>query len=114
MVFDGVGKDTWQASLDSTAVRGLIASFGNASGPVTGINLSTLAQKGSLFVSRPGLFHYYREPVERAAGAARVFELLAQGALNVEIGQRYPLRDAARAHADLEARKTTGSTILVP
>jgi len=114
VVFDGVGKDTWQASLDSTAVRGLIASFGNASGAVSGVNLGVLAQKGSLFVSRPGLFHYYQDPAERAAGSARVFELLANGVLSVTIGQRYPLREAAQAHRDLEARKTTGSTILVP
>ena len=114
VVFDGVGKDTWQASLDSTAVRGLIASFGNSSGAVSGVNLGVLAQKGSLFVSRPGLFHYYQDPAERAAGSARVFELLANGVLSVTIGQRYPLREAAQAHRDLEARKTTGSTILVP
>jgi len=114
VVFDGVGKDTWQASLDSCAVRGLIASFGNASGPVTGVDLGTLSQKGSLFVTRPGVFHYYREPAERAAGAARVFELLGSGVLAVTIGQRYPLREAAQAHRDLEARRTTGSTILLP
>ena len=113
-IFDGVGKDTWQASLDSAAPRAIIASFGNASGPVTGVNLAVLAQKGSLFVTRPTLFDYYRDPAERAAGAARVFELLGNGVLTVTIGQTYPLREAAQAHRDLEARKTTGSTILVP
>ncbi|MCA1660842.1 MAG: quinone oxidoreductase [Novosphingobium sp.] len=114
VVFDGVGKDTWQGSLDSAARRALIASFGNASGPVTGVNLATLAQEGSLFVTRPTLFDYYREPAERAAGAARVFELLGSGVLSVTIGQAYPLREAAQAHRDLEARRTTGSTILIP
>jgi NADPH2:quinone reductase len=113
-VFDGVGKDTWAASLDSAAPRAIIASFGNASGPVTGVNLGVLAQKGSLFVTRPTLFDYYRDSAERAAGAARVFELLGNGVLTVTIGQRYPLRDAARAHRHLEARRTMGSTILIP
>ena len=114
VVFDGVGQDTWQASLDSAAPRGLIVSFGNASGPVTGVSLGVLSQKGSLFVTRPTLFDYYREPGERAAGAARVFELLGNGVLSVTIGQTYPLREAAQAHRDLEARKTTGSTVLIP
>ena len=113
-VFDGVGKDTWAASLDSTARRGMVVSFGNASGPVTGVSLGILSQKGSLLVTRPTLFDYYREPAERAAGAARVFELLGGGVLSVTIGQTYPLREAAQAHRDLEARKTTGSTVLIP
>jgi NADPH2:quinone reductase len=113
-VFDGVGKDTWAASLDSAAPRAIVVSFGNASGPVTGVDLGVLARKGSLFVTRPTLFDYYREPGERAAGAARVFELLGAGVLTVTIGQSYPLREAARAHRDLEARRTTGSTILLP
>ena len=114
VVFDGVGQDTWQASLDSSARRGLIVSFGNASGPVTGVGLGVLSQKGSLFVTRPTLFDYYREPTERAAGAARVFELLGSGVLTVTIGQTYPLSEAAQAHRDLEARLTTGSTVLIP
>ena len=113
-IFDGVGKDTWQASLDSAAPRAIIASFGNASGPVEGVNLGVLAQKGSLFVTRPTLFDYYREPSEAAAGVKRVFDLIASGALTVTIGQTYPLREAAQAHRDIEARATTGSTVLVP
>ena len=113
-IFDGVGKDTWQASLDSAAPRAIIASFGNASGAVEGVNLGVLAQKGSLFVTRPTLFDYYRDPAEAAAGVERVFALIASGVLTVTIGQRYPLRDAAQAHRDLEARRTTGSTILIP
>ena len=113
-VFDGVGKDTWQASLDSCATRAIVASYGNASGAVTGVNLGILAQKGSLFVTRPTLFDYYRDPAEAAAGVKRVFDLIASGVLTVTIGQRYPLREAAQAHRDLEARLTTGSTVLVP
>ena len=113
-IFDGVGKDTWAASLDSAAPRAIIASFGNASGAVEGINLGVLAQKGSLFVTRPTLFDYYRDPAEAAAGVKRVFDLIASGALTVTIGQTYPLKEAAQAHRDLEARKTTGSTILIP
>jgi NADPH2:quinone reductase len=112
--FDGVGQATWNASLDATARRGLIASYGNASGPVNGINLGILAAKGSLFLTRPTLFDYYRTPQERAAGAQRVFSMLRQGTVKMTIGQRYPLDEAAQAHRDLEARRTTGSTVLLP
>ncbi|AXU21037.1 quinone oxidoreductase (plasmid) [Novosphingobium sp. THN1] len=112
--FDGVGKDTWEASLDSTARRGLIVSYGNASGPVSGVALGTLSQKGSLFVTRPTLYHYYADPSERAAGSARVWDMIASGAVAVTIGQTYPLAEVAQAHRDLEARKTTGSTVLMP
>ena len=114
VVFDGVGADSWEISLNSCAPRAMIASFGNASGPVTGVALGTLGAKGSLFVTRPALFAYYADPAERAAGAARVFEMLASGAVSMTIGQRYALRDAAQAHIDLEARRTTGSTLLLP
>lgn len=113
-VFDGVGKDTWQASLDSCAPRAIIASYGNASGAVTGVNLRILAQKGSLFVTRPTLFDYYRDPAEAIGGVKRVFDLIGSGLLTVTIGQRYRLHEAAQAHRDLEARRTTGSTILIP
>lgn len=112
VAFDGVGKETWEASLGSTARRGLIVSFGNASGPVSGVSLGVLAQKGSLFVTRPTLYHYYAEPAERAAGSARVWDMIASGAVKVSIGQRYALDDVAQAHRDLEARRTTGSTVL--
>jgi len=114
VAFDGVGKDTWEASLDSTARRGLIVSYGNASGPVSGVALGTLSQKGSLFVTRPTLYHYYADPAERAAGSARVWDMIASGAVAVTIGQTYPLAEVAQAHRDLEARKTTGSTVLMP
>jgi NADPH:quinone reductase len=114
VAFDGVGADTWEISLNSCARRGLIASYGNASGPVTGVALGTLGAKGSVFVTRPALFNYYAEPAERAAGAARVFEMIGKGAIEITIGQRYPLADAAQAHRDLESRKTSGSTVLIP
>lgn len=113
-VFDGVGKDTWEMSLDSLARRGLQISYGNASGPVGPVDFRILAQKGSLFATRPTLFDYYtnRDEIEHHAG--RVLDLVAQGVLKVEIGQRYALADAATAHEDLEARRTTGSTVLIP
>ncbi|MEM7665583.1 MAG: quinone oxidoreductase [Pseudomonadota bacterium] len=113
-VFDGVGKATFEASLDSMSPRGLLVSFGNASGPVDGVNLGILAQKGSLFVTRPTLFHYYAALDERAAGMARVWAMIESGKVKVTIGQTYPLAEAAQAHRDLESRKTTGSTVLIP
>lgn len=114
VVLDGVGKDTFKASLDSLAPRGLLVSFGNASGPVEGVNLGVLAQKGSLFVTRPTLFDYYAKDADRERGISRVWEMLGSGKVEVAIGQTYPLTEAAQAHADLEARKTTGSTLLLP
>jgi NADPH2:quinone reductase len=114
VVFDGVGKDTFIASLDSLSPRGLLVSFGNASGPVDGVNLGILAQKGSLFVTRPTLFHYYASPEDRALGIARVWSMLGSGKVEVTIGKTYPLTEAAQAHRVLEARKTTGSTVLIP
>lgn len=112
VTFDGVGMDTWEASLDSTGRRGLIVSYGNASAPVTGISLGVLATKGSLYNSRPTLFDYYAEPEERAAGVARLWEMIRDGKVRISIGRRYALEDAAQAHRDLEARKTSGSTVL--
>lgn len=114
VVFDGVGKDTWEASLKSCRRRGLIISYGNASGPVTGVDLRSVANAGSLFVTRPTLYDYYVDPAERAAGAARLFDLIRKNVLSVDIRQRYALTDVAQAHRDLEARLTTGSTILLP
>lgn len=114
VAFDGVGRATWDASLDATGRRGLIVSYGNASGPVTGTNLGILASKGSLFVTRPTLFDYYVTPEEREAGVARLWDMIRSGRVKAVIGQRYPLDEAAQAHRDLEARKTSGSTLLVP
>lgn len=112
--YDGVGAASWQTSLDSMAPRGTIVSFGNASGPVTGVNLRDLATRGSLFVTRPGVYDYYRDPAEAAAGAARLWDMVGSGKLTITIGQTYALTDAAQAHIDLEARRTTGSTLLLP
>ncbi|QDX25964.1 quinone oxidoreductase [Sphingomonas suaedae] len=114
VVLDGVGMATWEASLKSAARRGLIVSFGNASGPVTDVDLGTLSQHGSLFVTRPTAFHYYLTPEERAAGVARVFDLVMRGVLKVEIGQRYALKDAAEAHRAIAAGETMGATLLMP
>ena len=114
VVFDGVGMSTWAASLDSAAQRGLIISYGNADGPVTGVGLGILAAKGSLFVTRPTLFDYYSDPAERAGGAALVWDMIGSGRLAVTIGQTWPLAEAAAAHRALEARETTGSSLLIP
>ncbi len=114
VTFDGVGRDTWEASLDATGRRGLIVSYGNASAPVTGVNLGVLATKGSLWNTRPTLFDYYHEPEERQAGVARLWEMIRSGKVQVTIGARYPLVEAARAHAELEGRKTIGSVLLLP
>ena len=113
VVFDGVGMATWETSLDSSRRRGLIVNYGNADAPVSGVNLGILAQKGSLYNTRPTLFDYYAHAAERAAGSDYVFDMFRQGIIKVNIGQTYALEDAAQAHTDLEARKTTGSTVLL-
>ncbi|MFZ5610432.1 MAG: quinone oxidoreductase family protein [Pseudomonadota bacterium] len=114
VVFDGVGRATWEGSLDCLARRGLMVSYGNASGAVTGVDLALLAAKGSLYVTRPTLAHYYADARERAAGAKALFHLISSGAIKVAIGQTYPLQEAGRAQRDLEGRKTVGSTLLLP
>ena len=114
VVYDSVGKDTWEMSLDSVAPRGLLVSFGNASGAVSGVNLGILAQKGSLYVTRPTLFGYANTAERLQAMADELFALVAKGSLSVEIGQRFALADAAKAHEALSSRQTTGSTILLP
>lgn len=114
VVFDGVGKATFEASLDSLRKRGLHISFGNASGPIGAVDFSILARKGSLFTTRPTLFDYYGTRAEIETHAARVLDLIGSGVLKVNIDQRYALKDAAQAHRDLEARRTTGSTVLIP
>ena len=114
VIFDGVGKATWAASLDSAARRGLIVSYGNASGPVTGVELGTLSKKGSLFVTRPTLFDYVVGEGEAQKAADRLFAMVEQGAVTPEIGQRFALADAADAHRAIEAGGTRGSTILIP
>ena len=114
VVYDGVGMATWESSLDSCGKRGLIVSFGNADAPVGGVNLGILATKGSLYNTRPTLWDYYASPAEVAAGTARVFDLIRQGVLKIEIGQEFALEDAAKAHIALESRRTSGSTVLLP
>ncbi|TYP64178.1 quinone oxidoreductase family protein [Stutzerimonas stutzeri] len=114
VVYDSVGKSSWDVSLDCVAPRGLLVSFGNASGAVTGVNLGVLAQKGSLYVTRPTLAGYATSAERLRDMAAELFEMIARGKIEVEIGQRYPLADAAEAQRQLAAGKTTGSTILLP
>ncbi|MBU2283639.1 MAG: quinone oxidoreductase [Gammaproteobacteria bacterium] len=114
VVYDSVGKSSWDVSLDCVAPRGLLVSFGNASGAVTGVNLGVLAQKGSLYVTRPTLAGYATSAERLRDMAAELFEMIASGKINVEIGQRYALADAAEAQRQLAAGKTTGSTILLP
>lgn len=114
VVLDGVGMATWAISLDCAAPLGLIATYGNAGGQVDGVNLGILATKGSLFVTRPTLFHYAADPQSRQALLDRVFAMLAQGAIVPEIGQTFPLEHAADAHRAIESGETWGSTILLP
>lgn len=112
VVYDSVGKDTWEGSLDCLAPLGLMVSFGNASGPVPPVNLGVLSAKGSLFVTRPTLMTYIAKRADLVASANELFEVVRSGAVKIEVNQSYPLAEAAQAHRDLEARKTTGSTIL--
>ena len=114
IVYDSVGKDTFMKSLDCLQVRGLMVSFGNASGPVGPTDLGILASKGSLYVTRPTLISYTAKREELVAAARDLFEVVLSGKVKVEPRQSYPLKEAAQAHRDLEARKTTGSTVLVP
>ena len=113
VAYDSVGKDTFQGSLDSLRPRGMMVSFGNASGPVDPIAPLLLMQKGSLFLTRPTIGHYYRNREESAEGVAALFDVVSSGKVQPHIGSRYPLREAAEAHRALEARETVGSTVLV-
>jgi NADPH2:quinone reductase len=114
LVLDGVGRDSWAASLASTAKRGLIASYGNASGSVAPFAPSALAAAGSLFLTRPTLFDWIAEPAMRATAWSRLTTLLADGTIKPNIGLELPLADTAEAHRQLEARATTGSILLIP
>jgi len=114
VVYDGVGKDTFMTSIDCLAPRGLLASFGNASGAVPPVNIGILAQKGSLFLTRPTLINYTSTREELVKAAAELFAVVKSGKVRISINQTYPLAEAAQAHRDLEARKTTGSTVLLP
>ncbi len=114
VVYDGVGKDTFMESLDCLSPRGLMVSFGNASGAVPPFNAAILAGKGSLFLTRPTLNTYTAARADLLKSAQELFSVVKSGAVKIRINQTYPLRDAAQAHADLESRKTTGSTVLLP
>ena len=114
VVYDSVGRDTFDASLDCLAPRGLMVSFGQSSGPVEPFVPGLLAKKGSLYLTRPTLVDYLRDPAEKAEGAKALFDRIAAGEIQIDIGRRYPLQDIRQAHEDLEARRTHGSTILIP
>ena len=114
VVYDSVGKDTFMRSLDCLRPRGLMVSFGQASGMVPPLDISILSAKGSLFLTRPTLMTYTASREDLVASATALFDVVSRGVVRIEVRQTYPLRDAARAHADLEARKTTGSTVLIP
>jgi NADPH2:quinone reductase len=114
VVYDSVGKDTFIGSLDCLRPRGLMVTYGNASGPVPPMAPLELSKRGSLFLTRPTLFHYIPTRAALVRAASELFELVAKSVIGVHVGQVYPLQDAARAHVDLEARRTVGSTVLVP
>ncbi|WP_114813557.1 quinone oxidoreductase family protein [Paraburkholderia kururiensis] len=114
VVYDSIGRDTFTGSLDCLAPLGLFVSFGNASGPLPPIDSSEFAGRGSLFFTRPTLFTYMSKRADYEAMSAELFDVLASGKVKTSINQRYALADVARAHEDLEARKTTGSTVLMP
>lgn len=114
VVYDSIGKDTFLASLDCLRPMGLMVSYGNASGPVPPFSPLELARRGSLFLTRPTLFHYIARRADLARGAAELFAVMASGAVKVRIGQIHRLGDAAQAHRELEGRRTTGSTVLIP
>lgn len=114
VVYDSIGKDTWSGSLDCLQTRGLMVSFGNASGPVGPVDLGILSAKGSLYVTRPTLMSYTGTRPELLDSAKALFKMVGDKKVKIRINQTYALKDAAQAHADLAARKTTGSTVLIP
>lgn len=114
VVYDSVGKSTWEGSLDCLQPRGMMVSFGNASGAVAPVNIGILAQKGSLFLTRPTLINYTATRADLEETSASLFDAVSSGKVKVEVSGTYKLADAAQAHSDLEGRRTTGSVILVP
>ncbi|MFZ6693620.1 quinone oxidoreductase family protein [Undibacterium sp. SXout20W] len=114
VVYDSIGKDTFIGSLDCLAPLGMMVSFGNASGPVPAFSLNELASRGSLFITRPSLMSYTAKRQDLETMAAHLFSMVESGKVKIDIRQRYPLSEVAQAHRDLEARKTTGSTLLIP
>jgi NADPH2:quinone reductase len=113
VVYDGVGRDTFMKSLDCLHRRGMMASFGNASGPVEPFPPTILAQKGSLFLTRPTMYDYVATREELETAAKDLFDMVASGKVKIEVKQSFALKDAAEAHRALEARKTSGSTVLI-
>ena len=114
VVYDSIGKDTFTGSLDCLSPRGLMVSFGNASGPVSPFGVGELASRGSLYLTRPSLGNYVATREQLDATASDLFAMVESGKVSIEINQRYALKDVGQAHIDLESRKTTGSTILTP
>ena len=114
VVYDSIGQDTYPASLDCLRPFGLFVSFGNASGPIKNFDIGLLGPKGSLYATRPTLFTYTAQREDLVENANDLFDVVQKGAVKIEINQTYPLAEAAQAHRDLEARKTTGSTIFKP
>jgi len=114
VVYDGIGKDTFPASLDCLQPRGMFVSFGNSSGPVAAFNLGLLAQKGSLYAARPTLVNYATDRQSLNAMAAELFSMVQSGKIKADVGQTFPLEKAADAHRALQSRQTTGSTLLLP
>ena len=114
VVYDSIGKDTFPASLDCLAPRGMFVSFGSASGPIAAFSLALLAQKGSLFATRPTLFTYAQKRADLLAMSERLFAMMRTGAVRADVRQTYALADAAQAHRDLESRATTGASLLLP
>ena len=114
VVYDSIGKDSFMGSLDCLSPRGLLVSYGNASGEVTGVSLSLLAARGSLYVTRPKLMTFIAKREQLVSASKDLFDVVSSGAVKVRIGQRFPLSQAGAAHRALEARTTTGSTILLP
>jgi len=114
VVYDGVGKATFMGSLDCLRPLGMMALYGNASGPVDALNTGLLAQKGSLFLTRPTLFTYTANPKDLQKTAKDLIDVVSKKKVKIEVNQTYALKDAAQAHRDLEARRTTGQTVLIP
>ena len=114
VVYDAVGKDTYPGSLDCLKPLGLWVSFGNASGAITNFDLLLLSTKGSLYATRPTLGTYVAKRADLLANAAELFDVVGRGIVKINVNHTYPLKDAVQAHRDLEARKTTGSIVLVP
>jgi NADPH2:quinone reductase len=114
VVYDSIGADTFTGSLDCLSPLGTMVSFGSASGPVPPFSLNELASRGSLFITRPTLFSYAAQREDLDAMAAELFDVVGSGKVKIEINQRYALKDTAQAHIELESRKTTGSSILLP